>query len=184
LKSWGEGDEVWLRLFATWRLCVIIVFQPVDDSRDTVFDQRHVEVDQQAKTLVGETEIGQKLLLVNRGKHLDGFDFDDDLVFDDQIGPESSIDTDVLLDYRNRLLAHRAETPAAQFIRQDGIVNRFQQARAKRRMNAESGIDDLLGNGVLSQASPLQFSFSPSRQDAKNATSVPGLVDSTGRQDR
>jgi hypothetical protein len=31
---------------------VIIVFQPVDDSRDAVFDQRHVEVDWQAKPLV------------------------------------------------------------------------------------------------------------------------------------
>ena len=32
---------------------VIIVFKPVDDSRDAVFDQRHVEVNQQPKALVG-----------------------------------------------------------------------------------------------------------------------------------
>ena len=53
---------------------VIIVFQSVDDSRDAVFDQRHLEVDQQAKPLVGEPEIGEKLLLVDREKQLDGFD--------------------------------------------------------------------------------------------------------------
>jgi len=29
-------------------------------------------------------------------------------------------------------------------MRQDGLTNGFQQARAKRRMNAESGVDDLL----------------------------------------
>ena len=75
MKSQGEGVEVSLRLFATWRLCVMIVFQPVDDSRDAVFDQRHVKVDQQAKPLVGESEVGQKLLLVDREEYLNGFDF-------------------------------------------------------------------------------------------------------------
>jgi len=68
---------------------VIIVFQPVDDSRDAVFIQRHLKVDQQAKSLVGEPEIGQEMLLVDRVEHLDGLDFHDDLVFDHQIGPES-----------------------------------------------------------------------------------------------
>ena len=66
-----------------------IVFQPVDNARDSVFDQRHLEVDQPAKSLVGETEIGQKLLLVDRSDQLDGFDFEDSLIFDDQIGLES-----------------------------------------------------------------------------------------------
>jgi len=41
------------------RLGVIIFFQPVHDSRDAVFNQRYVEVDQQAKPLVGEAEIGK-----------------------------------------------------------------------------------------------------------------------------
>src|SRR5437868_11039557 len=59
LKSQGEGGELCLVFFATWRLCVIIFFQPVDDSRDAVLDQSHVEVDRQAKPLVGEPEVGQ-----------------------------------------------------------------------------------------------------------------------------
>src|SRR5438094_6886783 len=41
LKSQGEADEVSLRLFAAWRLGVRIVFEPVDNARDAVFDQRH-----------------------------------------------------------------------------------------------------------------------------------------------
>jgi len=41
----AEIDEVTLNLFATWRLGVIIVFKPIDDSRDAVFDRRHVKVD-------------------------------------------------------------------------------------------------------------------------------------------
>ena len=66
-----RGDEISLRLFATWRLGVIIVFETVDYARDAVFDQRHVEVDQQAKPLIGETQIRQKLLLVDWADQLD-----------------------------------------------------------------------------------------------------------------
>ncbi len=47
----------------------------------------------------------------------------------DQIGPESGVDSDVLIDHRNRLLAHRAETPPAQFIRQDSLSPRRQGAK-------------------------------------------------------
>jgi hypothetical protein len=47
---------------------VRIVFESVDNARDAVFDQGHLEVDEQAKTLVGEPEIDQKLFLVDRGK--------------------------------------------------------------------------------------------------------------------
>ena len=32
---------------------VRIVFQPVDDARDPILDQRHLEIDQQPKPLVG-----------------------------------------------------------------------------------------------------------------------------------
>ena len=100
--------------------------------------------------LSAEPEIGQKLFLVDRSKRLDGFDFHDDLVFDDPIGPESGVDAHVLIDYRKRLLAHRAETAPAQFIRPDCIVYGFQPARAERRMNAIGGVDDFLGNGSRS----------------------------------
>jgi hypothetical protein len=50
------------------------------------------------------------------------------------------------------LLAHRAETPSAQLIGQNRLINRFQQARAKRRMDAESRVDNLLRNGILVNA--------------------------------
>jgi hypothetical protein len=67
LKSRGEGDDL------------------VDDGR--------LEADEQAQVLVGKPEIGQKLLLVDWSDQLDGFDFDYDLIFDDQIGSESGVDT-------------------------------------------------------------------------------------------
>ena len=39
-------------------------------------------------------------------------------------------------------LTNCVETPAAQFIRQGGLINGFQQARAKRRLHAEFGLKD------------------------------------------
>ena len=77
---------------------------------------------------------------MDRGERLDGFDFDDDLVFDDQIGAESGVDADI--------------------------------------RKAASTISVAMAFSVI--ANPLWFS--PSRQDAKNATAASDPVDSTGRQ--
>src|SRR5207248_9872259 len=56
------------------------------------------------------------------------------------------------------LLAYCVETRRpSSFIRQDGLINGFQQARANWRMHAESGVDDLLGNGSLAHCRPLWF---------------------------
>ena len=52
MKSQEDADEVFLRLFAARRLCVI-VFEAVDDTGDSLFDQREMEVGEQVKTLVG-----------------------------------------------------------------------------------------------------------------------------------
>jgi hypothetical protein len=78
--------------------------QPVDNAGDAVPDRSHVEIDEQAEAFVGQPEIGQKLLLVDWGYQLNGFDCNDDLVFDHQIGPESGVDAEILIDHRDRLL--------------------------------------------------------------------------------
>jgi hypothetical protein len=41
------------------------------------------------------------------------------------------------------------ETPSAQFMRQDRVVDRFEQSRAECRVNAESGVNYLFGYGVF-----------------------------------
>ena len=42
--------------------------------------------------LVGQPQIRQQLLLVHSSENLDRLHFDDDLVFDNEIGPESGVD--------------------------------------------------------------------------------------------
>jgi hypothetical protein len=92
---------------------------------------------------------------VDRCESLDRFHFDDHLVLDNQVGPESGVDADALIDDRDWLLAHRAETPTTQFVRQDRIVNGLKQARSERGVNAESGVHNLLSDGVPGHSSPL-----------------------------
>jgi hypothetical protein len=56
-----------------------------------------------------------------------------------------------------------------QFIRQDRIVNGLKQARAERGVNAESGVHDLLGDGVLGHSNPVQFlAKTPRRKERYN----------------
>ena len=46
------------RPYAAWRLGVRIVFESIDDACNAVLDEDHMEVDEQAKTFVGQSEIG------------------------------------------------------------------------------------------------------------------------------
>ena len=50
--------------------------------------------------LVGETEIGEKLLLLNRSRQFDGFDLHDDPALDHRAGAESGVDEAVRLHCR------------------------------------------------------------------------------------
>src|ERR1035441_9248074 len=49
-----------------WRLCVKSFFQTIDDASDAALDQNDIEVDEQSQTLVGQLQIGEKLLLMHR----------------------------------------------------------------------------------------------------------------------
>jgi len=50
-------------ILASLRLCERFFFQSIDNTGDAGLDQGRVEVDRQAKPLVGQFQTGQKLLL-------------------------------------------------------------------------------------------------------------------------
>jgi hypothetical protein len=120
MKSFFRGlrpqtDKTWkpvssLVFLASLRLCVILFFQSIDDTRYTVLDQRRVEVDQQPKSFVGQPPIGQKLLFVKRGEYLDRLDLDDHLILDNQVSAEPDVDPKGAVDHRDWLLAHRSKS--------------------------------------------------------------------------
>ena len=92
---------------------VRIFFETIHNADDAVFDERHLEVDEQAQTLVGEPKVCQKLFLVNRGENLYRLHFDNHFVFNDQVGPKAGIDANTLIDDRNPLLARQVKPPPA-----------------------------------------------------------------------
>ena len=74
MKSQGEIDG---RSYASLRpggLARNSFSQPIDNAGDAVLDQSHIEIDEQAKTFVGQSKIGQKLFFVDRGNQVDGFE--------------------------------------------------------------------------------------------------------------
>ncbi len=71
------------------------------------------------------------------------------------------------------VLVNCPETPTLQFVRQDCVVHRFQQTRSERGVNAESGVHDLLSDGVFGHTGILYFhAKSPSRQAGGQAKTV------------
>src|ERR1041385_175142 len=150
------------------RLCVsarALFWQLVGDSGDAVFNQSHVEVDEESKTLVRQTEVGEQLLLVHWGELLDRFHLHQDLVFDDEIGTEACLDPCALIDHGDLGLPDHSQPTLLQFPGQGRDVDTFQQARPESGVNPKSGIYDLLGEVVFGHY-PVQYI---SRKDAKIA---------------
>jgi len=58
----------------------------IDDvAFDAVAEKDHVEIDEQAQTLVGQTHVGVKLGFVDWNDYRDGFDFNNDAFIDQKI---------------------------------------------------------------------------------------------------
>jgi hypothetical protein len=148
---------------ASLRLGVRFFFQSIDDTSDAILDQGRVEVDQQAKPLVGQPQVGEKLLPVHRREALNGLDLDDHPILDNQIRAEPDVDPNRSVDHRDCLLADRPKSTLSQFIGEYRMINRFQQSWSQGGVDAKGGIHDLFGDGVLCHGGLSIVS----RQDAK-----------------
>jgi hypothetical protein len=58
---------------------------------DAVFQQRDIEVDEETGAEAGEFQIGQDLGGVDGEELVDGLEFDEDFVFDDQVSAEAAV---------------------------------------------------------------------------------------------
>ena len=67
---------------------------------DSVLDERHIEIDQQAQAFARKFQIGQNLGLMNGQESFDRFNFNDDEVVDDEMSlpalPTSSVVSSVV----------------------------------------------------------------------------------------
>ena len=77
-------------------------------------------------------------------------------VFDDQIGAEPGVDPDVLVGYGDGLLSGTLKSSPGEFMRQDSIVDRFQQSRSEGGVDAERASTFMADSIISRQAAEAQ----------------------------
>lgn len=82
-----------------------------DISFDSIFQNRHVEIDERSKATSREAYISQDDGLVNGCKGFDGFEFDYNPRFNQQVDSISAFKLYVFVDYRYRLLPFHLQVP-------------------------------------------------------------------------
>ena len=67
------------------------------NSFETGFEDWDVEVDQKSRSEAGEFKIGDDLGRVDRAELVDGFELDEDFVFDNQISAEAAVECEIFI---------------------------------------------------------------------------------------
>lgn len=107
--------------------------------------RRHVEVDQKPHGLASEFHIGKKLRFVNRENLLDGFQFNDNLLFHNEVHLVSTIEDQSFVDEWDGNLPPKTYSATAQFKAKALFVSRFQQTRPHLPMYLNRRADDFRG---------------------------------------
>ena len=98
------------------------------NSLDAVFDEWHVEIDEQRKAMPRQFEIGHDLGLMN-GQHVfHGLDLDDDSVINQYVKPKPGIETNAIVHNRKCHLARHIQTAFAKFVDQTHFIDALQQS--------------------------------------------------------
>src|SRR5712692_10974006 len=90
------------------RLLVAIVGH--DESANAIFQDRHIEIDQQSKLVPGESQISQYYCFVDRAKTIDRFELNDDPAFDKQVQAKSTFQLCSFVNKRDGLLLFETNT--------------------------------------------------------------------------
>lgn len=78
---------------------------------------------------------------MNRRTPLDGFHFDDQRIFNDQIGSEGIDKCKAAIADRNGNLPQNGETAVRQGMGKHGFIDRFEQSGSEFLMNMETAVD-------------------------------------------
>ena len=77
--------------------------------------------------MAGEFQIRQELRFVNRFQSLDGFEFDNHTIFNEDVHNQINAKFDTFVGNRNALLWHEPDPTKAQFMTQRSLVDRLKQ---------------------------------------------------------
>jgi hypothetical protein len=92
--------------------------------------------------IVAELQIGPDLPMVDKAERLDGFDLDEYLTIDDDVGPISAGDCESVMGEWERLLSFDLKPRAAKIVRQAGGIGAFEEPGAKRSVDLDGARED------------------------------------------
>ncbi len=90
---------------------------------DAVFQKLLAKVDQQPNTLVSQSKVREKLLLVNWGQYLNGFQLHNHHFVDDHVREKANIQLDFFPHHGDWLFLHNIKTKLTQLVRKDAPID-------------------------------------------------------------
>lgn len=113
----------------------------IDYALEAITEQWRAEIHEQSNWQVHEAKIGQHLLGMHASEAFDGFEFNQQGLFNDDVRTKALIDARAFEFDGNRDLCPYFQSAFAKLIDQYGFVCGFKHARAKPGMDLESAID-------------------------------------------
>jgi hypothetical protein len=104
---------------------------------------RNIEVQQKANPNSAQLQIRKELSLVNRQYLLDGFDFDENALFNSEIHTISGINLETVVHNRERELRLERKAGSRKFMRETAVVHALETACTDMRVYFESTSEDL-----------------------------------------
>jgi hypothetical protein len=112
------------------------------EAAEAVDEDGGVEVKEEADAAVGEFEIGEDLGVVDFREGVHGFDFDDDVLPNEEVGAVGVFDDDVLVADGAVFLLLKRDAAEGEFVREGALVSGFEKTGAKLLVNLDGGADD------------------------------------------
>ena len=109
----------------------------------------HVKINEQAQLLASQSQMGEKLGLVNRRNCLNCFQFYYDAIVYNQIDSIPEIKFHAFVNERQRNFALNIKSGLAEFERQTRLICALQQTRPKIRMNSQSTANNSPADNVF-----------------------------------
>ena len=114
----------------------------VSHALNAILEADLTEIDEQSQTAIAQPEMGQQLLRVNRCELLHRLELHNKAPLDQQVGAETFLEGEVAILDGYWDLPFRPQAKPAEFMGQDCLVNRFEEARSSLCMDGERRIQD------------------------------------------
>jgi hypothetical protein len=108
-----------------------------NEAADAVFHESGVEIQNQTDVTTARAKIGQNLRLMNQHDFVDRFYFDNNGVFDNEIGSISTIETYAFISYMQLGLSLKVQTCKRQFETETILVSMLEKSRTNGTMDID-----------------------------------------------